>query len=348
VTIDTGASVTIARPDIVSGRPERKPSRAYVLQTASGETLPLLRETLVELTLGQRALRIWVFVAEVTDEFILGLDVLRAYDASVDLGRHLLRLGQGEVTLWRPGAQPKYARLSLVGDEVIPAQCEMVVMARLVAPLGATNVLIEPSQKGSRVGVFIARTLVRARPRVPVRIMNVTSHNQVLRDGTDIGHGEPAVWASTIDYQKPEPRRKRSLCKQLREVIVGARPNLSVREAQALEELMADYQDVFETKSVDYGRTDIVYHRIDTGDARSIRQPPRRLPLAKQAEVNGMLDDMKSKGVIEESDSPWSSPVVLVRKKDGNLRFCVDYRRLNDVTKRTAFRYRGSTTPWTR
>ena len=54
-----------------------------------------------------------------------------------------------------------------------------------------------------------------------------------------------------------------------------------------------------------------------------------------------MLEDMKNKGVIEESDSPWPSPVVLVRKKDGNLRFCVDYRRLNDVTKRIAFRCRG-------
>jgi hypothetical protein len=78
VTIDTGASVTIARPDIVAGQPKKKPSRAYVLQTASGETIPVLKEALVELTLGQRALRIWVFIAEVTDEFILGLDVLWA------------------------------------------------------------------------------------------------------------------------------------------------------------------------------------------------------------------------------------------------------------------------------
>jgi hypothetical protein len=50
-----------------------------------------------------------------------------------------------------------------------------------------------------------------------------------------------------------------------------------------------------------------------------------------------MLEDMKSKGVIEDSDSLWSSPVVLVRKKDSNLRFCVDYRRLNDVTKKDCF-----------
>jgi len=65
-----------------------------------------------------------VFVAEVTDEFILGLDVMRAYDVSMDLGRHLLRLGREEVTLWRPGTRPKSARLSLVGNEVIPARCE--------------------------------------------------------------------------------------------------------------------------------------------------------------------------------------------------------------------------------
>ena len=77
-----------------------------------------------------------------------------------------------------------------------------------------------------------------------------------------------------------------------------------------------------------------MYHRIDTGDARPIRQPPRRLPLAQQALVNYLLEDMKNKGVIEESDSPWSSPVVLVEKKAGSLRFCVDYRRLNDVTKK--------------
>jgi len=173
VTIDTGASVTIAHPDKVAGQPERKPSRTYVLQTASGETIPVLKEAFIELTLGRRALRIWVFVVEVMDEFILRLDVLQAYDASMDLG-HLLRLGQ-EVMLRKPGTQPKSARLSLTGDELIPARCERVVMARLEAPVGATNVLVKPSLNCSQDGVFIARALVRARPRVPVHIMNVTN-----------------------------------------------------------------------------------------------------------------------------------------------------------------------------
>jgi hypothetical protein len=96
-----------------------KPSRAYVLQNVSGETILVLKGALFKLTPGWWALRIWVFVAEVTDEFILGLDVLWTYDVSVDLGCHLLQLDQEEVTPWRPGAQPKSARLSLVGDEVI-------------------------------------------------------------------------------------------------------------------------------------------------------------------------------------------------------------------------------------
>jgi predicted aspartyl protease len=97
VTIDTGASATVARQDIVAGLPERELSRPYMLQTASGETIPVVKEAHVELTMGRRTLRSWVFVADIKDDFILGLDILRAYDASVDIGRRVLRLGQDEV-----------------------------------------------------------------------------------------------------------------------------------------------------------------------------------------------------------------------------------------------------------
>jgi predicted aspartyl protease/flagellar motility protein MotE (MotC chaperone) len=97
VTIDTGASATVARPDIVAELPEKELSRPYVLQTASGRTMPVVKEARVELTMGRRTLRSWEFVADITDEFILGLDILLAYDASVDIGRRVLRLVQDEV-----------------------------------------------------------------------------------------------------------------------------------------------------------------------------------------------------------------------------------------------------------
>jgi predicted aspartyl protease len=78
VTINTGASATAARPDIVAGLTERDLSRPYVLQTASGETIPVVKEARVELTIGRQSLRSWVFVPDITDDFSLGLDILRA------------------------------------------------------------------------------------------------------------------------------------------------------------------------------------------------------------------------------------------------------------------------------
>ena len=135
--------------------------------------------------------------------------------------------------------------------------------------------------------------------------MNVINQDQVLSEGTTIGHGEPAVWATVIDDQKREPWWKQGLCKELQEATAGAKPNVSLRETQALE-LIADYhQDALQKKNGDHRRTEKVCHRINTSDAQPIRQPPCRLPLAKQAEVNDMLEDMKKKGVIEESERPY-------------------------------------------
>ncbi|GFW82268.1 retrovirus-related Pol polyprotein from transposon 17.6 [Trichonephila clavipes] len=65
----------------------------------------------------------------------------------------------------------------------------------------------------------------------------------------------------------------------------------------------------------------------DTGRHSPIKQHPRRLPFAKQEEVQNLIKDMEDNDVIEPSSSPWASLIVLVRKKDGSTRFCADYRR---------------------
>ena len=78
-------------------------------------------------------------------------------------------------------------------------------------------------------------------------------------------------------------------------------------------------------------------HRINTGPANPIRQPPRRLPFGKREVEKQELEKMLKRNVIEPSNSAWSSPIVLVSKKDGSTRFCVDYRKLNDVTIKDAY-----------
>jgi hypothetical protein len=99
-----------------------------------------------------------------------------------------------------------------------------------------------------------------------------------------------------------EPQARDSSSK-LHNITEAVGPHVSNEKFKDLEELLNKYEDTFAVGSEDYGRTKKVYRRIDTGDARQIRQIPRRLPLAKQAEVSEMLDDMQRRGVIEESDS---------------------------------------------
>ena len=79
--------------------------------------------------------------------------------------------------------------------------------------------------------------------------------------------------------------------------------------------------------------TNLAEHAIETGNAAPIKQHPRRVPLAHAKAKKQAIEDLKAKGVIRESTSPWASPIVLVAKKDGGVRPCVDYRRVNQLVK---------------
>jgi hypothetical protein len=79
-----------------------------------------------------------------------------------------------------------------------------------------------------------------------------------------------------------------------------------------------EYEDIFAVDSEGHGQNKKAHCRIDTGGAQPIGQHLGRLSLAEQEELCEMLDDVQRRRVIEESDSPWSSTVVLVRQKMGN------------------------------
>lgn len=74
-------------------------------------------------------------------------------------------------------------------------------------------------------------------------------------------------------------------------------------------------------------------HKIETGNARPIKQQPRRIPLHKKEAAREEVERMLNAGIIEPSSSAWSSPIVFVTKKDGSIRYCIDYRKLNEVTQ---------------
>ena len=112
---------------------------------------------------------------------------------------------------------------------------------------------------------------------------------------------------------------------------------LDSQQNRQLHSLLCDFASLFSSGAKDLGHTDLVQHRIHTGDAIPIRQLALRLPPAKMNEVMKAIDDMHQEGIIEPSSSPWASPIILVRKKDGSTRFCVDYRKLIQVTRKDSY-----------
>ena len=91
------------------------------------------------------------------------------------------------------------------------------------------------------------------------------------------------------------------------------------------------------SSTADLGRMNRARHRIDTGTVQPIRQSVRHISPIHREEVKALLDQMLERGVVEPSSSPWASPIVLVCKKDGSSRFCIDYRKLNHVTQKDAY-----------
>ena len=124
---------------------------------------------------------------------------------------------------------------------------------------------------------------------------------------------------------------------QLGNLLRSTKGQLSEEHHLLLKALLSEYHDVFSLEEDERGETDMIEFEINTGDELPRKQVARRLPYAACQEVVDQLDRMQRIGVIKPSNSPWSSPVVLVRKRDGTLRFCVDYRILNSVTKRDVF-----------
>ena len=223
----------------------------------------------------------------------------------------------------------------------IPPCSELETIAKVPESANSSTWILESNPTG-RNAVLVARTLVKPVQReVPIRLLNSRNDQITVKKGTVVAQMEPLTEdvsssVAVVRERHPEdiPEEKREM---LWEIVERDGDHLGSQENEKLFQLLQECEDIFASTPEDLGRTGMIKHKINTGEAQPIRQQVRRIPLFRREEARKLLHSMLEKDVIQPSKSPWASPIVLVRKKDGSTRFCVDYRKVNAVTRKDAY-----------
>nr|XP_013996221.1 unnamed protein product [Salmo salar] len=300
--VDTGSTVTLVRPDILPVGVRVEPTLVQ-LRTVTGELAPMLGKCQLSVTVGGRTVGCLAWVAAVQDPCILGMDFLKNCGAQLDLASGTLRLSGGPTVGMSPSGEP-------AGGRAVPPSSSKLAETPPVIP--AAPLVVVPFQQlspaataftphhGASTGSSVAQNTLAPSPHQP------DGGKEEAIDAVE------AVWLKNCQ-------------------------GLDERQQRQLKQLLLDFKDSFAWGEDDVGQTHLVQHEIDTGDARPIKIRPRRIPLARREAADTAIVDMLRADFIEPSDSPWSAPVVMVPKKGGKLRFCVDYRGLNSVTTKDSY-----------
>ena len=153
---------------------------------------------------------------------------------------------------------------------------------------------------------------------------------EVIRRGTMVG-----TVSSIVDLEVEVDDSKSWTGERLEsEIDLGG---LSVSEIASVRGMLFGRRTVFSTGDQDIGCASVTEHRIELNDYTPIRQRPRRFPEPVVEAIEEQCRQLQALDIITPSKSAWSSPVVPIRKKDGTMRLCIDYRKVNAVTKPDRF-----------
>ncbi len=156
---------------------------------------------------------------------------------------------------------------------------------------------------------------------VPVEIYNNTDSVLKIQKGIKVGSLQQAC----VEFQPKEDYRE-----FLNEFDIG---HLDVKEQNSLKQFLVNNRDIFAMNVDEMGCCNFTEHKIDLTDPEPFKEKQRPVPPGMYQELKNHISELLTAGVIEESHGPWSSNIVLVRKRDNSLRLCIDYRRLNKNSK---------------
>lgn len=203
-----------------------------------------------------------------------------------------------------------------------------------------TDVLVETSGQ-SHPGLVVTPGLVTlpsgpAKSRISVEVTNNSNTAITIRPKSFITWAQEAKEVRNIDPDGNDMEKEQDDVDITRMFNLEETPLTEIQKRE-VHQLLAKMSYVFAKDDKDLGQTEAVYHEIHLKDEVPTRETYRRVPPGQLEEFRAALNDLLEAGVVSKSKSPYASPVVLVRKKDGSLRICVDYRKLNAKTIRDSY-----------
>ena len=349
ILVDTGCTTNLMSKRIFDklDRATRESREDYESHgvMADGTRMPFFGLVKVPLKIRHFATEVTFVVGETDEDIILGMSFLSDQDCSMDFRRGTLVLQKKELVCTDRLGRPLVNKVHIYKAVELPPGQEVTVVGRVPGATAFVPGVIE----GRSDQVLLAASVNQPddKSRILLRCLNPTDQPVKLAAGTVVGEmhvlDEQDVQAVGAGVNQGAGQVKNEVCEEvpghLCELYRKACSKLEGnRERLEVARLLRQYQDVFSKGDWDVGLTDQAQHDIPVlPGTRPIRQPPHRLGPDKEAEVQKQVEDLWQRGLIEPSSGAWSSPVVLVRKKDGSWRFCVDYRKLNAVTQPDAY-----------
>ena len=347
--VDTGSSVTILHENIwkkaVKGK-ELKQATCQVM-AVNGESLPLCGQAEVTLQVGSYSgVHKVLVVRDMTQQCLLGTDFLEQGHCVINMGtRTLTMAGVKQQVPLLGGVRGIACHVAVQETTVIPPFHQVRLPVRLETDSDVFKDgrgLFEPKPVFSddHSGLLVAHSVsyVSSQGDTVIQLMNVTSTPISVYAGEKVGvlsELQEEISANAVKASgNGQPVAARNAIDKSIGVLLSDTEGLTTGERENLRSLLQTLGDVISVGDGDLGRTSVLRHKIDTGSALPIRQQSRRLPFHQRGVVKDMIDGMLKQGIIEPSEGAWASPIVLARKKDGSFRFCVDFRRVNDVTKK--------------
>ena len=252
----------------------------------------------------------------------------------------------------REHAKTVHGIAKVAGKQSVRIPSRSVAMVPVTGWRGQQATALVEQIKGPLPGGLIVNTVMKPiAGQMYVRVLNFKEDDVWLQPRTRIGvlhvadHIENPtrkVEVSRISVDKAEvtlstSTSRKELPKTGKCPVELIDVNCTPEEKERLQQLLLKHADAFIQDGDDLGYTETYRHKIPTIDDIPVTQPFRRIPPTQYQEVKEHIQKLLEEQIIVESYSPYASPIVIVRKKDGSMRLCVDYRKLNAKTVRDAF-----------